>query len=622
MLVPRPIKKIVRVFRGDVHPLLALLSVLLGFWFGLTPGFYGFHVAVLVVALVLNVHIGIFLLSALLGKALCFAAAPVLYHVGVVVQDALAPLLTLLASIPLLGVTDFARYAVDGAMVIGPIVGLVLGLVVARAVVAFRRAWLRLDEGSEKFRTWRQKWWVRLLDRLLFGKNAKDVREVLGRRPKFIRKAGVVVAAVVVILAAIGVRIVENRIGRDLVADALTKMNGAEVDVASFQLKVLGGTVTAGGIQVTDPDKPTHNTIAIASLSASASPWNLLRGRLVVDDVSLSDVKRDSLRETPGHVLPKPPENPEESWKFDPSQFKLPNTSIADLESYFRDAKEIRERFKQLRDWLPAGGKEAKPKKERTVPESYLAYLAARAPVPATPRVIVRRINVDKIETGEPTFGTSRIQVANVSDAPSAAGLPVSIEIQSEERPSKLSLVCHYDRSDGGATITGELADVDLARFQERLSQDNPVRLRGGTATVKVDGTATRRIVDIGLAIRMANAQLDSSGQGIFGMDPRVTSEALKVVENLEIAPRIVGPIEQPRLYFDADTMRKSFGDALVRAGKGAMAEQVTKLAGEHLPGGDTPGGAAAQDAIKTGQGLVGGLLGGGEKKDDKKDNK
>ena len=83
MLLPRFIKKLLAVFRGSVAPPLIFMSVLLGFWTGLMPGWSGLHTTLAVVVLILNVHIGLFLLTLGIGKALSLAAAPVLYHVGV-----------------------------------------------------------------------------------------------------------------------------------------------------------------------------------------------------------------------------------------------------------------------------------------------------------------------------------------------------------------------------------------------------------------------------------------------------------------------------------------------------------------------------------------------------------
>ena len=70
MILPRSIRKMLAVFRGSVAPPLICLSVLLGFWFGLIPGWSGLHTLLVVVVLILNVHLGLFLLSAALGKAL------------------------------------------------------------------------------------------------------------------------------------------------------------------------------------------------------------------------------------------------------------------------------------------------------------------------------------------------------------------------------------------------------------------------------------------------------------------------------------------------------------------------------------------------------------------------
>ena len=134
MITPRWLRKWIAIFRGEVSPVLILLSVALGFWFGLMPGWQGLHVLLLVAVLVLNVHVGIFLVFAGLGKAVCYAAAPVMFHTGALMQDALGGLLRFLSAIPIIGLTDFSRYAVAGAVVIGPVVGVLCGLALARAV--------------------------------------------------------------------------------------------------------------------------------------------------------------------------------------------------------------------------------------------------------------------------------------------------------------------------------------------------------------------------------------------------------------------------------------------------------------------------------------------------------
>ena len=162
MFFPIPFKKLLAIFRGSVSPIFIFLSILLGFWFGMMPGFSGFHVFLIIVILILNVHFKLFLLSFALGKSLCFAAAPVLYHVGMWLQGNLAFVFKFLESVPIIGLTDFSTYAVAGGFVIGPIVGAIIGLLMVRSVISFRRMMLKLDEKSEKFSQWYSKTWVRI----------------------------------------------------------------------------------------------------------------------------------------------------------------------------------------------------------------------------------------------------------------------------------------------------------------------------------------------------------------------------------------------------------------------------------------------------------------------------
>lgn len=619
MSLLRPVRKLIEVFRGDIAPILIALSVAFGFWFGLMPGFSGLHVAILVLALVLNLNIGLFLLLFVLGKAICFAAAPVLFHTGAWVQQSASPLLTALAGIPIIGLTDFSRYAVAGAILLGPVVGLVLGLILARAVVSFRRNWLKLDEGSEKFRKWRSKGWVQLLDRLLLGKSAKDVGAVLKRRPRFIRIPGVILAVLLVAGFLVGVSIAEDKLSNQLVSRALTQVNGAEVNVDAFDLQALSGRASAAGVAMTDPEKPSHNRVQVGALTADVNLWNLLLGRVVVDELALADVKFDQPRQTAGEVLedrfkPEPP-------KFDLSRFELEDLAKIDparLESYYKEAEKIRDFFRKIQNYLPDRDAEA-PKREKPVPESYLEYLTARAPVARTPRLIIRRIEVDNVPTEIQPFGESKVACTNLSDAPQAAGLPVTIELTSNEQNASMTIVSHYEEPELGAGIKAEFNDIDLGRLQKSLNDDNPVRFTGGTATGEFLGTAGRDFIDVGIKVATKNLQMSTPGGKLFDMPPEVTSQVMDVVDNLETTIRLVGPTAEPRLVFDVKGLEKSFAETLIAKGKGELAKQLNQALGDQVPGAEVDLDQLEKDPAKAiGDAATGFLQGGGEDKDDK----
>jgi len=617
MLIPRPIKKWIAVFRGEVAPLLILLSVLLGFWFGLMPGFYGIHVALLVLALVLNIHFRIFLIFAGIGKSLAFAAAPLLYHIGVWAQGSVAGLFEVLATVPVIGITDFSRYALAGALIVGPILGIVLGLLLSRSVISFRRTWLRLQEDSDRFNRWRKKRWIGILATLLIGKGAKDVRAVFERRPKIIRVAGVVVAVLVLAASAVGVYLVQGEMLGDYVTRSLTSANGAEVNLQRLDLDVLGGRVSARGIQATDPAKPANNRVAIGELTAEVSTWNLLLGRVVLDEVKLVSVETDSPRGAPGEVLERADEEDAAGEPFKPGAFGIPTADVATLESYCENGREMREFMEKVREWLPQGDAGAEPPPS-SVPETYLGYLTARMETSPTPRLLVRRLLLEDVKVPIEQFGTSNIECTNLSDAPSGAGGPVEILVKSIARPCSLKVTCHYEEPDGAAELEASLEDVDLRELQDQLKSDNGVTFQEGTASARISGTITRDVVDVVIKIKTRGMKA-SAGSAVCGLDSEVSSEAMKVLQNLETTLRLVGPTTEPRLVFDSSALGGQMRDALVQAGKEELAKRATELLGDKIPGG-LPDAAAALSSPDAAKDALGGFLGGNKDDEEEKD--
>ncbi len=640
MVIPKPIKKWLAIFRGEVSPILILLSVTFGFWFGVTPGFYGLHVALLVLALILNTHFGLFLLAGALGKSLALAGAPALYYVGMFTQDALGPLLALLAAVPIVGITDFSRYAVAGAVVIGPVVGLLLGAVLAKSVLSYRKAWLQLEENSDRFKLWREKKWVRFLDRMLVGKSATDVRETLARRPKLIRWAGVTAAVVVLAAAVVGVKFfLTDEMLTARAAETLSRLNGAQVDIELLSLKPFSGKVAANGIQVTDPKKPQNNRVSIGEFEAQASLYNLLLGKVVMDNLEISALKFDQPRAQPGEVLADAEQEEESSEPFNWGQFKLPDVDAQQLGTYFKNAKKIKETLAKIEPYLPDPKAEEASEPSR-VPERYLEYLSARAPTAPSPRFVARRVVLDHVELPFDKLADSKIECANLSDAPSAAAMPVTVKITSNSSADWVQIVSHYEAPEQGAEITAEFNDIDLAELQQNLSSKNPVVFKGGTASAKIDGRASRQMIDLGIKVDTNNMVIESAGggagAGALGLDPQITGEALKVLQDIDTTLRLVGPLTAPKLVFDVPALREEFRAALLKAGKDQLAGRLGDLIGDKLPiGGEIPTDLDPATIGDTIGDAVGSLLGQDkssdkadpdkkeeEKKDDKKDAK
>ncbi|MBK8915875.1 MAG: hypothetical protein IPM64_15000 [Phycisphaerales bacterium] len=93
-----------------------------------------------------------------------------------------------------------------------------------------------------------------------------------------------------------------------------------------------------------------------------------------------------------------------------------------------------------------------------------------------------------------------------------------------------------------------------------------------------------------------------------------MADEAFRYARDLTLTLRIVGPLDAPRIVFDAPAITAALRDALVAAGKRELAERVGGLVGDKLP----PGAAGA---VEQGVGAIGEGLGGlfGPKPQEKK---
>ncbi len=618
MLLPRFVRKLLAVFRGNVAPPLILLTVLLGFWTGMMPGWSGLHTVLVMLVLVVNVHIGLFILSLGLGKTLSLAAAPVLYHLGIWAQEHLSGMLSTLSSIPVIGLTDFSRYALVGGLILGPIVGAVAGLLLMFVVIHFRRMMVKLDEKSEKFRIWYSKWWVRLLDRILIGKRAKDVKSMFVKA-KYIRKVGVVLALILVGGFFAAVHFGQDAAMKSYAAETLTNANKAEANLSQLGIDVLAGKVSVSGVQLTDPANPIQNHTVVGKIEADASMYDLLLGKLVLEKVEISEVKFDQLREVAGRVIQRVVEEK----PFDANTYKVDANDLAKLDKYVKDAKKVKEQLEKLRNWLPDSSRTTQP--EQT-PHKYLDYLMAKAPVAPSYKMLAKQILADKIEIPSPLFGNSKMEMTNLSDAPAAAAKPITMLIQSYVTPALLKIAMDYSKSDT-PEVTGTFEGFDLSKLQSEFSEGAGLQFQSGLASGTFGGTLTKEQVDLKIDLGIKDLKASAVGKGVLGLGAEQTNQVMQVLNELKTTIRVVGPTTSPRLVFDTKGLTKEFQNALVAAGKQRLQQEVDKQI-QQLGGqlGDKLGDKVPTELKDKLQGSgkdivegLGGLLGGKKKQEEKK---
>ena len=586
MLLPKPIKKMIAVFRGGLSPQLIILSVCLGCTFGITPGWTGIHTFIVILFLLLNIHTGLFLISASLAKTLCFAAAPLMYHLGIAAQSHLGWIYVLLSKIPIVGLTDFTRYSVAAAVIAGPVVGIIAGIGFTKLVGKFRDRWLKLQEGSEAYQKWTAKKWVKVLDRILIGKKTRDLRTVMESSCPFFRKAGLAFASITVAVIVVAGLMIGGDTAGNYTRQALTKANGAEVNIADFSLSPLTGSVSTGGIEMTNPEKPQQNQLSIDKLSAKAGVYDLLCGRVVIDKVHIDNVAFDTPRETPGKIVETKTRNGD--GKFDPSSVDIDGEDVTRLEKYFKNAKKLKATIEKIIRHLPDSSERSAQTKD-ALPESYLQYLSAKSPITTAARIIAKTISLDNVKLPGEQFGLSNIKLTNFSDAPVALGKPIGIEIASDENGRLLNMALDFAK-DGAAKIDGKFENLDLAIIQSRMKSSNGMLFEKGLADGKFTGTVSRSFVDLTIDLKLKDLSARSGGSGLFGLDAKTTAQIFETIDNLETQIRIVGPAGEPSVAFDVKGLNDQFAKTLKEAGKkrleSELQKQIDKNLGDKAPEG------------------------------------
>lgn len=89
-----------------------------------------------------------------------------------------------------------------------------------------------------------------------------------------------------------------------------TQANGAEVNVDGVRTSFLTASFDLDRLQVTDPERPTHNMLEIGNMHFQYLWDALLRMKFVVEDASINNIQLVKPRMSPGYVLPPKPASP------------------------------------------------------------------------------------------------------------------------------------------------------------------------------------------------------------------------------------------------------------------------------------------------------------------------
>lgn len=140
---------------------------------------------------------------------------------------------------------------------------------------------------------------------------------------------------VVVVVGALWFLFMDSMVRR-VVERTGTSLVGAEVDLAAAHVTLVPLGITLSGLQVTDPAAPATNSFEITRIAFELDSLNLLRRKVIINEMGVEGVRFGTARKRPGTVV-KPPEKtaPAEGDKTS----SLPTFSTPDVKKILEEEK-------------------------------------------------------------------------------------------------------------------------------------------------------------------------------------------------------------------------------------------------------------------------------------------
>ncbi|MBL7544211.1 MAG: TIGR03545 family protein [Bdellovibrionaceae bacterium] len=123
-----------------------------------------------------------------------------------------------------------------------------------------------------------------------------------------IRWEAIIPFAVIIVLIGLYFKLFFDTHMRSLAEFAGYHATGAEVNIRTFETSFFDASLRVGGIELTNPEKPTHNNLNIGEVRFSLLWDALLRVKFVINEASIENISFDQPRKKPGKVKPPEPE--------------------------------------------------------------------------------------------------------------------------------------------------------------------------------------------------------------------------------------------------------------------------------------------------------------------------
>ena len=581
MIAFKIVRKIGKMLRGGAGKKEIFLGAFCGVLIGFNP-VAGLTLALaILVTLLLNANVGFTLLGVLVGKILCLALSVVSFHTGyfIIHSMGLEGLFTTLANAPVTALMDLDVYAMVGSLPYAIIIGIAFGKFMDTTVTKIREQMVRVGEHDKVGKVAGNKF-SKFLMWLVFGKQKISTADILAKESPLLRKSGLILVGSVLIIGLLLEFLLLDIAVKKGIQSAIAANTGAEVNIEKAHLSLAGGKLEIENLQITDPDKPSHNLMQLELLAGDISVGDLLRRTYTIDHLGGATLKRNTLRDKPGAVYAK-----EKEAKPETTKEKQPGKS---LEDYFAKAQDWKKHGEKAYEYLKKRKANAEAIQKGETPKATkadaianakkLGYLKAAADLVADrPAWTIHRISIQDIQLGDgrpPQIITG----SELSSHPELNGQPTTLAMTpvGGSKPSA-KIVLHFDDPAALHKLTVNLTGIALGDAIE-TSGSFPVNISDGKVDIKANGTFSADELALPFTLLVRNLKADvEDGQTIMGMDAKTATEVLSSMGKLEIDGSLGGSLLSPRVNIDYDKLTASMKQALVAVGKKELSKRANK---------------------------------------------
>lgn len=582
------IRKFGALLRGNATPFQLIVGCVLGALLGFLPGFAhapGLMVGLTFALIVLNGNLFLAAMVGLVAKLLSLGLAPVTFAVGRFLLDGPTEgIFRKLINAPGFALFGFESYLATGGLVVGGLLGLALGVVVAAGVQSFRRKMATLDQNSPRFHELTQKPWARTATFLFAGGGLKnpDYAALLTQSKigNPIRVLGAVLVGLTVVLAVVTYQFFAASIITAQLRSGLELANGATVDLESAELDLKAGRMTLNGVAAADPNALGTDLFRATKIEADVSGVNLLRKRLQLDRVVVSGATSGEARRVPGRRIDTAAE---------PSKpIQWPDAQT--IEDYIKNAQVWRERLAQVKQWIekitgpsdaPVDGAPApvqetlEERLKRLAREQGYASVKATHLIEGAPTLLVTELTAAGVTMAQLPGEKLDITARNLSTQPSLArGAP---EISIKSASGKLGFNAKFSglsAARGDNTLAFHYRGVPVDSVMGNLKVSGGTVMSGGTIDLSANGKYFTQGGTIDLPLQ---ALLKDTTLNVGGRATKVSSFALPI--------GVAGSLSNPKIKVEA----KALSDLALKAGTDALKEKATSEIQKKL--GDKAGG-------------------------------